>query len=252
MENIDKNIKTTTNKSKTSGRPPGGKNPPNSKRVGRLKKKEPVDHAQAKLLGFGFTTPRASSSSTEDLVDADRVISDSNVQNPANDLSEPAEEQSNASVTQSEYVSLAELLLSNEQEAEDTEPVIREDINPIEEEADDLKLSAEDRADREQKESILRAYFEEIQERIKVKDGDEPREYRAGKFWVEPKDPFFALRDGLDPSKLYQPRVFLWFPHLLVKKIKPLKCPTCQSSYSVKGYTKEPHARRIVDLDSRF
>ncbi|KAI8136860.1 hypothetical protein BJV82DRAFT_675524 [Fennellomyces sp. T-0311] len=182
MENIDKNIKTTTSKSKTRGRPPGGKNPPNRKRVGRPKKKKPVDHAQAKLLGFGFTTPRASSSSTEDLIDADRVISDSNVQNPANDLSEPTEEQSNASVTQSEYVSLAELLLSNEQEAEDTEPVIREDIDPIEEEADDLELSAEDRADGEQKESILRAYFEEVQERIKAKDGDEPREYRAGKF----------------------------------------------------------------------
>ncbi|KAI8149753.1 hypothetical protein BJV82DRAFT_708571 [Fennellomyces sp. T-0311] len=169
--------------------------------------------------------------------------------NPANDLSEPTEEPSNASVTQSEYVFLAELLLSNEQEAEGTEHVIREDIDPIEEEADDLELSAEGRAGRVQEESILRAYFEEIQERIKVEDGDEPREYMAGKFWEEPKNPFFALRDGLGPSKLCQPRVFLRLPHLLVKKVKPLKCPTHQNSYSVKRYTKEPHARRIVDLD---
>ncbi|KAI8139920.1 hypothetical protein BJV82DRAFT_672298 [Fennellomyces sp. T-0311] len=110
-------------------------------KLGRPKKKEPVDHALAKLLGFGFTTPRASSSSIEDTVIADGIIPDSNVQNPATNLSEPTEEQSNASVTQSGYVSLAELLLSNEQEAEDTEPVIREDIDPIEEEADDLALS---------------------------------------------------------------------------------------------------------------
>ncbi|KAI9488288.1 hypothetical protein BDB00DRAFT_877589 [Zychaea mexicana] len=113
-------------------------------------------------------------------------------------------------------------------------------------------IPEDDLPEGEESDSVLKKYFLELQRRFQEKDNGYPREYRNGTFWVTPKDPYFALMDNLDPDELYKPRVFLWFPHLLVKNFESLKCTLCKSNLKVKGYTKTPCARRVVDLDSCF
>ncbi|KAG2216224.1 hypothetical protein INT45_006930 [Circinella minor] len=79
-----------------------------------------------------------------------------------------------------------------------------------------------------------------------------------------PPDPYFALHNpapeilklredesyDYKPIMLYLPKVFLWLPHLLIEK--KLKCPesNCNSNLKVKGYSKNPPTRRVVDLQS--
>ncbi|KAG2217598.1 hypothetical protein INT45_001760 [Circinella minor] len=77
------------------------------------------------------------------------------------------------------------------------------------------------------------------------------------------------MKSDLNPAALYLPRVFLWFPHLLIDKVlecpkckeKALECSECkkkgsecskhakQSELGQKGYTQPPYARRVVDLN---
>ncbi|KAI8336387.1 hypothetical protein EDC96DRAFT_548049 [Choanephora cucurbitarum] len=80
-----------------------------------------------------------------------------------------------------------------------------------------------------------------------------PKEYRNGTFWVHRKDPAFALRDQFELSSeiLYQPRVFLWFPHHLVSDTKCLECTT-PTTFFVKEWNTQPRARRITDIDDSF
>lgn len=95
-------------------------------------------------------------------------------------------------------------------------------------------------------------YLKEIQDRIKSNNKSKygkAKEYHDGTFWVDKKDPAFILNSGgsLDPTKLYQPRVFLWFPHLLVHE--KLRCPKCniETGIQVKEWNVRPRARRIID-----
>lgn len=72
-------------------------------------------------------------------------------------------------------------------------------------------------------------------------------EYRNSTIWAPRKDPYFMLDNNTkDPRCLYTPRVFLWFPHHLVKD---LKCPTCEARINMKGFNKKPRARIIIDLN---
>lgn len=83
------------------------------------------------------------------------------------------------------------------------------------------------------------AYFSRLQERLRREKV--PKEYSLGTFWVVP--------DNTDPSSRYLPKVFLWLPHLLVSE--PIQC-SCGARLESKGYNKDPHARRVVDLDGHF
>ncbi|KAG2219719.1 hypothetical protein INT45_006051, partial [Circinella minor] len=125
--------------------------------------------------------------------------------------------------------------------------------------------------DEEEEGRVLQEYFKGLQQRFK-KNG-KIKEYENGTFWVHPKDPYFALmKSDLNPAALYLPRVFLWFPHLLIDKVlecpkckeKALECSECkkkgsecskhakQSELRQKGYTQTPYARRVVDLNGCF
>ncbi|KAG2191844.1 hypothetical protein INT47_009991, partial [Mucor saturninus] len=96
-------------------------------------------------------------------------------------------------------------------------------------------------------ESYVNTYLANLQERLK---GKKPDEYLNGTFWVHPRNPYFMLeKSNKDPCDLYTPRVFLWFPHHLVKN---LKCPVCEVNISVKGFNKKPRARRIIDVNDCF
>lgn len=93
-----------------------------------------------------------------------------------------------------------------------------------------------------------KAFFESIHARLR--NNGCPVEYDRKTFWVEPVNAYFAMKNKIDPSEsLYQPRVFLWLPHhLLPFKFQSLRCPKCKASVKGKGFNKDPHARRIVDL----
>lgn len=108
-----------------------------------------------------------------------------------------------------------------------------------------------------QENSVIDKFLKSIQDRIKEDNKKDPprfpkppKEYQNGTFWVQRKNPVFALKDQLEltPNVLYQPRVFLWFPHHLVSN---LKCPKCSTptSFFVKEWNTCPRARRITDLD---
>lgn len=91
---------------------------------------------------------------------------------------------------------------------------------------------------------VIDRYLKSIQDRLK--GGKRPKEYKEGTFWVSKKSPSFVLEDSSDPDLLYEPRVFLWFPHHFNKD---LKCPICNyNRIEVKGFNKKPRARRIIDL----
>ena len=135
-------------------------------------------------------------------------------------------------------------------------------IDGFEEELlDDLNEEIIEQMDREaglvEESSAVDRYLQTIQNRIKEdnkKDASRsprpPKEYRNGTFWVHRKDPAFALRDQLElsPEILYQPRVFLWFPHHLVTNLKCPKC-TIPTTFFVKEWNTQPRARRITDID---
>lgn len=95
--------------------------------------------------------------------------------------------------------------------------------------------------------SFLKEYFEKLQ--VRLSEEDEPREYLNGTFWVQSLPPAFVFLRKMAVNTLYQPKVFLWLPHhLLPQKMSSLKCPDCNSRIKSKGYNKNPHARRVVDL----
>jgi uncharacterized Zn-finger protein len=121
--------------------------------------------------------------------------------------------------------------------------------NPEIEELDENQFSEMDEeigALRE--DSVIDKYLHEIQNKIKAraKHNLKPVEYENGTFWIHPKSPSFVLGgDDLDPTSLYHPRVFLWFPHHFMKD---MRCPQCNSKLESLGYNHKPRARRITDL----
>jgi hypothetical protein len=106
----------------------------------------------------------------------------------------------------------------------------------------------EDEEETIKKDSVLFKYFEAVQSELRSQDY--PTVYKNGTFWIEPTNPFFALRKNRGSViDLYKPRIFLWKPHdLLPGKLSDLGCPTCNSRLKTNGYDKDPHARRVVDL----
>lgn len=136
--------------------------------------------------------------------------------------------------------------IDNFDEEESLEELDDETLERIEQEAGLVEES-----------SVIDQYLKSIQDRIKEDNKKyppryprPPREYLNGTFWVHRKNPVFALGDQINfsPDVLYQPRVFLWFPHHLVSN---LTCPRCSTptTFNVKEWKTAPRARRITDLD---
>ena len=92
-----------------------------------------------------------------------------------------------------------------------------------------------------------------------------PSCYQNGSFWIHPPQPFFALKksmesvDGLNPSSIYYPAVFLWLPNLLDKKNK-IMCPNPEcgcykkgaNPMTIKCWNDNPIARQVVGLDQNY
>ncbi|KAG2193510.1 hypothetical protein INT47_004745 [Mucor saturninus] len=60
--------------------------------------------------------------------------------------------------------------------------------------------------------SYLASYFEKIQARLSTEEY--PSEYERGTFWIEPMMSYFIHKNNKKIEDIYQPRVFLWIPHL--------------------------------------
>ena len=64
--------------------------------------------------------------------------------------------------------------------------------------------------------------------------GGLPSCYKNGQFWIHPSHPYFAMcraenaTDGLNPTSLYHPSVFLWLPHLLDTRVITCPNPGCR------------------------
>jgi hypothetical protein len=93
--------------------------------------------------------------------------------------------------------------------------------------------------------SVFTTYFKSLQARLS-RETLANEENQRKTFWIEPPSPYFSLRvRSRDPNPLYLPRVFVWRPHLR----QNLKCRFCPGTLAVKGWNKNPYARRVADLD---
>ena len=91
-----------------------------------------------------------------------------------------------------------------------------------------------------------------------------PSCYTAKTFWISLADHFFALKktqessDGLNPTSLYYPRIFVWLPEFLDKS--PITCQNSECQYfkdsshpmTVKGWNDNPIAHRVFGLDQNY
>jgi hypothetical protein len=98
--------------------------------------------------------------------------------------------------------------------------------------------------------SVIEKYLLSIHKRIE-KD-KYPAEYKKKTCWVQPPMGMFGLEDiDVNVDQVYYSRVFLWFPHHLMKKFNlytELKCPTCDTPLKADGFLKDPPSRRVIDL----
>lgn len=159
------------------------------------------------------------------------------------EVDETAATTENSSAEQSGNVSNSEL--NNDENHSD---VASEESESESEDEDEDEDKDKDKAEAPAEDSFLYNYFESLQTRLSHKK--HPSEYERGTFWIQPMQPFFDMnKHHKSVNYLYQPRVFLWLPHLLVNNgFRDLKCPTCKSNLELIGYDKKPHARRVVDL----
>jgi len=113
---------------------------------------------------------------------------------------------------------------------------------------------------------IVHAYLVTVKNQITsaMEASHLPPCYRSGQFWIYPQHPYFAMSkaekipDGLNPTSLYHPSVFLWLPHLL--DTRPITCPNAKCRWhsdqahpmTIKGWNDDPVARRVVGLDQNY
>ena len=118
-------------------------------------------------------------------------------------------------------------------------------------EIDEEAIISEENSSAIQEGSYIAEYIQKVINNLnKNKQGDKmrlPMEYEKGKkFWVDNEDPYFALKRSSEPSNLYTPRVFLWFPdHLINSKLQCTNA-SCGNTLTSKGLTK---GRRIIDVE---
>ena len=103
---------------------------------------------------------------------------------------------------------------------------------------------------------VVATYLDEIRRKLTAKGSS--KIYAKKDFWIEPKPAYFCL-DGaeLKPDTLYHPRVFVWAPDRLVipsklsfhKNSEYTNFDSCSGTLHGNGYSTNPIARRIVDVD---
>lgn len=102
---------------------------------------------------------------------------------------------------------------------------------------------------------VVVAYIASIKDRLahEMAGNATPLCYQNGTFWIMPKDGYFAthslrLSEGLTPELLYYPRVLVWLPHLLDRKVLTCQNPMCHfyqdkgHPLTVKGWNDNPVA----------
>jgi len=113
---------------------------------------------------------------------------------------------------------------------------------------------------------IIQTYLASVKENLvkEIRNQKMPNCYKARTFWISPPDHFFALKksqessDGLNPTSLYYPKIFVWLPEFLDDSII-----TCQNHecchfqdalhpMGIKGWNDNPIARRIIGLDQNY
>lgn len=113
---------------------------------------------------------------------------------------------------------------------------------------------------------ITEVYLASVKEKLvkEISSHKMPGCYIARTFWISPPDHFFALKkslasaDGLNPTSLYYPRIFVWLPEFLDKSSITCQNPECQyfknasHPMTVKGWNDNPIARRVVGLDQNY
>ena len=113
---------------------------------------------------------------------------------------------------------------------------------------------------------IIEAYLASVKENLvqEISSRKIPNCYAAKTFWISPPDHFFALKksqessDGLNPTSLYHPRIFVWLSEFLDKS--PITCQNSECQYfkdslhpmTVKGWNDNPIARRVIGLDQNY
>ncbi|PPQ83062.1 hypothetical protein CVT25_005220 [Psilocybe cyanescens] len=113
---------------------------------------------------------------------------------------------------------------------------------------------------------IIETYLASVKDRVvqEISSYGMPSCYKAKSFWINPPDHFFALKksqessEGLNPTHLYHPKIFLFLPEFLDKR--PLTCqnPACECyqdashPMTVKGWNSDPIARRVVGIDQVY
>ena len=114
---------------------------------------------------------------------------------------------------------------------------------------------------------VVDSYFGSVKNNIQgeLNGNALPLCYQNGSFWVYPPDPYFGLHDsaksagGLEPTKLYQPKVFVWLPHLLDRQ-SILTCQNHECHYykntehplTFKSWNNDPIACRVVDIKDNY
>ncbi|KAJ7591861.1 hypothetical protein C8J56DRAFT_780924 [Mycena floridula] len=147
----------------------------------------------------------------------------------------------------------------------DRDILIDDSLLDGEEDPEEERVAAEQQAEEEEvREGILDEYLEGIKNTI-VQDiarSGKPKCYKAGTFWMRPRDPIFALdealRSGLlSPNELYHMDIFVWLPNLLPGAPTKFICE-CGAGMNLNGklllvcYSTNPTARRVKDLHGDY
>ncbi|OBZ82605.1 hypothetical protein A0J61_09343, partial [Choanephora cucurbitarum] len=205
--------------------------------------KHKITKSSARQFSIGrFSATKGFDSSQQTIQNAfDRI--QNNVDLSSASASQAADSSVEIVVTDySESGVIATALTTEEQKHEQNEQVEEEDLEEDIEEFISVSLPEE---------SATSLYLESIQNRLSREDY--PSVYARGTFWIEPMMPFFMLKKNKKIEFLHHLQVFLWIPHLLLSEwLAAIHCPCCKSKMETKEFNKQPHARKIVDIDSCF
>ena len=113
---------------------------------------------------------------------------------------------------------------------------------------------------------VVKVYLASLRDQLgrEMQDGQWPKCYLQGQWWIHPPHPYFAMQkaldrpSGLNPSVLYHPPVFLWLPHLLDDQKYLCPWSSCnnyknpQKPLTIKGWNDDPIACHVVSLDGVY
>ncbi|KAG6818808.1 hypothetical protein H0H93_001463 [Arthromyces matolae] len=133
------------------------------------------------------------------------------------------------------------------------------------EDFDDL-LTAMNKAESETNEDdtnlkgVHEEYLRGIVDKLKgeIQKSGQPQCYQKGTFWINPRDPLFALHAtktrGYSPTELYHLPIFVWLPDCLPGRPDYFYCKNCNHKHHLvrNGWNYNPIARRVRDLHGDY